>query len=127
MKNRAYRSLGSPSQRLFFGFVIFLLCIWDPNPLVQMQAELGLSPSPLERIFGIKSAFSGMTEGVFRLFKLDLIGSFKSNPFSPLIVILGVVFVISGQIPRFHDKKEELIALLVFAGCSIIVNIVEGV
>ncbi len=52
------------------------------NPLVRFEAILGLSPSPLERIFGIKGAFSGMTEGVFQLSRGHVVQAFQANVFS---------------------------------------------
>jgi hypothetical protein len=51
----------------------------DRNPLVRLEAVLGLSPSPLEKLFGVKGLFSGITEGMHRLVYGDVTGALAAN------------------------------------------------
>ena len=67
----------------------------DDNPIVRLQATIGLSPSPIEKLFGLKSLFSGMTEGVYQLLNLNFRESVKANIFSPVIVPLLFYFLIN--------------------------------
>ncbi len=57
----------------------------DRNPVVMLLARTGISPSPLERLFGLKGFFSGMTEGMHRLTNGNLSGAIDANPYTLLI------------------------------------------
>jgi hypothetical protein len=98
----------------------------DKNPVVRLEAFLGLSPSPIERFFGIKSLFSGMTEGVHQVARLNLVAAFKANIFSPLVIPTVVYFVLTWQVPKIDSKKKETIFFLGFIGLSIVVNILHS-
>lgn len=103
-----------------FGFVFI-----EKNPVVRLEAILGLSPAPLERFFGIKSLFSGMTEGVHQFARLNIEASVKANIFSPLVIPLVVFFISTWKIPKIDTKNKEYVFFLVFIGMSVIVNIVN--
>ena len=61
------REMQSLFLRLFLFFLLLLFFSLENNPLVRLEAIIGLSPSPIEKIFGVKSFFSGMTEGVHQM------------------------------------------------------------
>jgi hypothetical protein len=97
----------------------------ENNPVVRLEAFLGLSPSPLERFFGIKSLFSGMTEGVHQFVRLNLAESIRANLFAPLVVPLLVFLVVTWRFPKIDSKQKEAIFFLGFIGLSVVVNIVN--
>ncbi len=106
---------------LLFAFAAFAAL--ENNPIVSLQATLGLSPAPLERFFGIKSLFSGMTEGVHRVVRLDLRGSFDANLFAPLMLLLIFAVILAWRVPRIDSRRKELAFFAVFVACSILVNL----
>ncbi|MCK5717750.1 MAG: DUF2752 domain-containing protein [Thiomargarita sp.] len=77
------------------------------NPLVRLEALLGLSPSPIERFFGVKSLFSGMTEGIHQFVHLNIVSSIKANIFAPLFIIIIVYSILSWNIPKMDTRKKE--------------------
>lgn len=83
----------------------------DSNPLVRLQAEIGLSPSPLERFFGVRGPFSGMTEATWRLTELDLGGSLRANLLA--IPLLGAVTlaILLWKRPRMRTRRHEVAAI----------------
>ena len=97
----------------------------ENNPLVRLEAILGLSPSPIERFFKVKSLFSGMTEGVHQFVRLNIEASAKSNIFAPIVIPLLVFGISTWNIPKVDTKKKEYIFFLIFIGLSVIVNIVN--
>ena len=97
----------------------------ENNPVVRLEAALGLSPSPIERFFGIKSLFSGMTEGVHQFVRLNIMASIKANIFSPLVIPVVVFFVSTWRVPKIYTKKKEQAFFLVFIAMSAIVNVVN--
>ena len=96
----------------------------DHNPLVRLEAVLGLSPSPLERLFGIRGFFSGMTEATYRLTRLDIVGAGQAN-----ILVFPVVAAIAAAIlmwrrPTIRTRRQELAVLAVAVIGTAINNIV---
>jgi hypothetical protein len=78
------------------------------NPLVRLEAWLGLSPSPLEKLFGIKGLFSGMTEGMYRLSHGDVRGSIEINALTPVMALLVVGCIVFGYRPRVRTRRSEM-------------------
>jgi len=97
----------------------------DNNPLVKLEAELGLSPSPIERILGVKSLFSGMTEGVYQFIHMNIKASIQANIFAPLVIPLVFYGILTWNIPKVDTKKKEYAFFSVFILLSIIVNVVN--
>jgi hypothetical protein len=97
----------------------------DRNPLVRLEGRLGLSPCPLERYFHVKSAFSGMTEGVYQLVHMNFEASLRANCLSPLAVLACLGIVITGYRPRIRGRRQELVFFSVFTVLSLLVNIVN--
>lgn len=93
------------------------------NPLVRLEAVLGLSPSPLEKLFGVKGLFSGMTEGMFRLSHGDLLGSMQSNVLTPFVALAVVIGIAFGVRPRIRDRRDELLFFACIVFLSVVVNI----
>jgi hypothetical protein len=79
----------------------------ERNPLVRLEAVLGLSPSPLERLLGMRGPFSGMTEATMRLVHLDIQGSLRANVLT--IPFLGAVTlaVLFWSWPRMTSRRRE--------------------
>lgn len=95
----------------------------ENNPIVKLEAILGLSPSPIERLFGIKSFFSGMTEGVHQFVHMDIESSIRANVFAPFVMPALIYGVLTWKIPKIDTRKKEYIFFAVFIGFSIVVNI----
>ncbi len=84
-----------PPFAVRLALVLLLACFVaiEHNPLVRLQAQLGLSPSPLERWFGVRGIFSGMTEASHQLVQLNVAESLQAN-----ILAGPVLALISGSI-----------------------------
>ena len=95
----------------------------DNNPLVKFLAITGLSPSPLETILGIKSLFSGMTEGLYQILHLNFNQAMKANIFSPIIIPFLLYFVIKSEVPKMNNRSTEALFFCGFIILSIFVNI----
>jgi hypothetical protein len=93
------------------------------NPLVRLEAVLGLSPAPLERYLGIKSVFSGMTEGMHRLVHGELNKALEANILTPLVACVLLCWAVKGG--RLTTRRQERCAALLFIGLSALVNIVH--
>lgn len=106
---------------LIFALAAFLAL--EQNPLVRLQAILGLSPAPLERLLGIKNLFSGMTEGVHRLALLDFRGSVSANVFAPAALFIVTAAILTWKVPKIHSRANEVAFFTIFLVLSILVNI----
>jgi len=93
------------------------------NPLVRLEAVLGLSPAPLERYLGIKSVFSGMTEGMHRLVHGELARALDANCLTPLVALAVLYWAATGM--RIRTRKQEYWAGAAFIGLSAMVNLVH--
>ena len=80
----------------------------DRNPVVVFLARTGLSPSPLERLFGLKGFFSGMTEGTYRLVHGDFSGAVDANPYTLLVAAIFAICVVFGVRPRLRKTWHEV-------------------
>ena len=80
----------------------------DHNPVVRLEAWLRLSPSPLERLFGIRGFFSGMTEATFRLTRLDPIGAARANILVFPFLAAVAAAILLWRWPKIRDRREEL-------------------
>lgn len=116
---------GKPSVLFRLGLLLGLglFAALEANPLVRLEAALGLSPAPLERVVGIKNLFSGMTEGMHRLALLDMEGSLAANIFSPAVAVLLIVSILSWRIPRVASREREFWFFAAFLGLSVLVNL----
>jgi hypothetical protein len=99
----------------------------DHNPLVRLQALLGLSPSPLERLFGIRGLFSGMTEATYRLTLLDVIGAGEANILVFPFLAAATAAILLWRWPRVRTRKHEYAVLAVAVAGTAINNIVPAV
>ncbi|MEK8019834.1 MAG: hypothetical protein VSS75_023415 [Candidatus Parabeggiatoa sp.] len=108
--------------------MLVLLCglaYIEHNPLVRLEAILGLSPSPIERFFGLKSVLSGMTEGVHQFVKFDIMASIKANVFAPLVMPIVTYYCLTWEVPKIDTKQKERLFFLGFIIFSVIVNILN--
>lgn len=109
--------------RIGFCLVAALFVSLDRNPVVALIAKLGLSPSPLERLFGIKGMFSGMTEGMFRLVHGDIAGAIAANVLTPAFAVVFVSCVAIGYRPQIRTRQQEWVFLLSVVFLSVFVNV----
>ena len=107
---------------LIFVFFFWFMSI-DDNPIVKLEAKLGLSPAPIERFFKIKSLFSGMTEGTYQLLNRNIRGALEANVFTPLVLAYLICLLFFYRSMKINTKKKEIIFFLVFIILSILVNI----
>jgi hypothetical protein len=98
----------------------------DRNPVVWLEARLGLSPSPLERLFGIRGFFSGMTEATYRLTRLDLFGASRANILVYPFLAAVVAAILLWRRPRLTTRKQELAFFAVAVAGTAINNIVPA-
>ena len=109
------------ASRAIVALVAVAFARLEHNPLVRFEALVGLSPAPLERFFGIKGAFSGMTEGTFRLAHGDFQQAIAANVFTPVIALLLGAWLFTGYLPRIQKRSHEVLCfatLLVMTICN---------
>lgn len=96
---------------LTFRLLLVVVLCWfarlEHNPLVQLEARLGLSPSPLERLFGIRGMFSGMTEATHRLSSLDLAGALQANVLVLPVLAAIVAAILCWNVPKLDTRRRE--------------------
>ena len=98
----------------------------DNNPVVRLQALIGLSPSPLERLFGIRGFFSGMTEATHRLTRLDLIGAGEANILVFPFLGACAAGILLWRRPRVKTRGQELAVFAIAVAGTLINNIVPA-
>src|SRR6185503_9687830 len=92
----------------------------DRNPVVRLEAKLGLSPSPLERLFGIRGLFSGMTEATYQLVRLNLGRALAANIL--VVPVLGAILlcILLWIRPKLDTRRREIAFFaLVLGGIAI--------
>ena len=104
-------------------FIILLICFYLPkNPIIELQRVLSLSPAPIERIFGIKSLFSGATTAFHYAVRGDIIYAFKFNIVYPFFFIISIKYLIKGELYNITNKKEEFNFFFIIFILSLINN-----
>ena len=125
MRNEIITSKPPFAWRLAFIIILAVFAAIDNNPVVKLEAVLGLSPSPIERLFGVKSLFSGMTEGVHQFVRMDFESSIKANIFSPLVIPLISYAILAWRFPKLKTRGQEYMFFGAFIMLSFVVNIVN--
>ena len=97
----------------------------DGNPVVRAIAVLKLSPSNIEKVFGCKSIFSGLTEGIYQALNFNLEASIRANVFAPVVVCYFAYCVLCWRFPTIDTKKKEVTFFTLVIVTSIVVNIVN--
>jgi hypothetical protein len=92
------------------------------NPVVRLEAVVGLSPSPLEKLVGIKGPFSGMTEGMHQLARGRLVAAVEANVMTPFVAAAFVGCVLLGVRPRVTTRRSELGFFATVVMATILVN-----
>lgn len=93
--------------RVLLSMVLIWFARLEHDPLVRLEAVLGLSPSPLEWLFGIKGLFSGMTEAAHRLSLGDLHDAVAANFLFVPLAGLTVGALILGWRPRIRNGRDD--------------------
>ena len=92
----------------------------DRNPVVRLEAKLGLSPSPLERFLGIRGLFSGMTEASYQFVRLDFGRAFAANVLVVPVLAAFALCILLWKRPRLDTgRREVLFFALVLAGIAV--------
>ena len=99
----------------------------DHNPVVRLEARLGLSPSPLERLFGIRGFFSGMTEATYRLTRLDLVGAGQANILVFPVLAAAAAAILLWRWPTLRTRRQELAFFAVAVIGTAINNVVPAI
>lgn len=95
----------------------------EPNPLVVLEARLGLSPAPLERFFHIRGPFSGLTEASVRLAHGE---PWRATAVHLLVIpwwIAVVAMVVWWRFPRIRNRRQEYLFLAGVVAVTIINNL----
>jgi hypothetical protein len=117
---------GARSGRLVVRGLILVAAWWiasiPHNPAVRLEALVGLSPSPLEKLLHVKGPFSGMTEGMHQLARGRLTAAVEANVLTPFVAVGFAVCVLLGVRPRITTRRQELAFFASFVGAAILVN-----
>lgn len=97
----------------------------DHNPIVRLEAIVGLSPSPLERLFGVRGLFSGMTEAAHRLSMGSLHGASSANMFFAPLAFIVVGLVLIGHRPRIRNRRDEALILGSTVALTLLLNVLQ--
>ena len=93
------------------------------NPVVRLEAILGLSPSSLEKLVGIRGPFSGMTEGFHQLARGNFFASVRANILSPAVAVVFLVCLFTWSRPRIQSRRQEAAFFIAACGATVVVNI----
>jgi hypothetical protein len=117
---------GSRSARLVLRGLILLAAWWIAsipyNPALRIEALVGLSPSPLEKLFHVKGPFSGMTEGMHQLARGRLRPALEANVLTPFVALGFTACVLLGIRPRITTRRQELAFFASLVTAAILVN-----
>lgn len=101
-------------------------CALAQNPLIQLEAWLGLSPAPWERFTGMKTVFSGMSEAFHRLATGDVLGAFKANFLAPPFALALIFATLLWRWPRVTTRGGEGFFFAMIIISSLAVNFVHS-
>lgn len=101
-------------------------CLLPLNPIIWLEAKLGLSPAPWERFTGIRTLFSGMSEAFHRLATGDVLGAFRANFLAPAFALSLVLSVLLWRWPTLTRRREELLFFALAIIASVAVNVVHS-
>lgn len=123
-----FTQAGKPSLMTRIALLMALLAFagMKNNPLVRLEAALGLSPAPFERFTGYKTLFSGMTEAFSRLAALDFSGALESNYLSIPFLVLAGGCLLTWRFPKVRTRQHEALALALILALSLSVELIHG-
>lgn len=110
-------------MRLCLIIACWMVAQLDHNPLVRLEAVLGLSPSPLERLFGIRGPFSGMTEASYQLAHGHVSASLAANALTIPFWTAVAACIACWSVPRLTTRRREYMAFATLIVATIINNI----
>lgn len=99
----------------------------DRNPIVTLEAWLGLSPSPLERFFGVRGYFSGMTEAAHRLAHFDLLGAAKANLLVFPTLFAFACVILFWTAPKLRTRSQEIAFFAFIIGGTAVNNYMPAI
>ena len=115
------------SARLTLLGILIAFAGLSHNPIVRLEAVLGLSPSPLEQLFGIRGFFSGMTEAAYRLVRLEPLAAARANILVfPFLAAVAIALLLWRR-PRLQTREQELAVLGIALLGTVINNIMPAV
>ena len=95
----------------------------DRNPLVWLVAKIGLSPSPLERLFSLRGPFSGMTEATWQLTEFDFHASLRANVLTIPLLAAATLCVLTWTRPRMRTRRAEFGAAAALLAAAAVNNL----
>ena len=101
------------------------VCALSRNPIVYLEAYLGLSPAPWERFTGMKTVFSGMSEAFYRMATGDVLGAFKVNFLAPPFALALIGATLLWQWPRVSSRRDEVAFFTIMITASLAVNFIH--
>lgn len=96
------------------------------NPIILLEARLGLSPAPWERFTGMKTVFSGMSEAFHRIGAGDLAGAFRANFLALPFALSLVMAILFWHWPRLTQRRHEFYFFVAAIWASVAVTLVHG-
>ncbi len=117
------RNKPSVAARVLLSTALIMVLRVRRNPLVWVEARLGLSPSPMERLFGIKGPFSGMTEASHRLALLDMRSAIEANPLVIIFWASVAVMILLWKFPTMKRRSDELRFFAIMALATLANNV----
>ncbi len=111
-----------PALRLLLLVLAWWFAAMSHNPVVRLEGRLGLSPSPLEKLAGIRGPFSGMTEGFYQLARGSVDGAVNANVLTPLVALTMIACISLWWRPRLVTRLQEATFFLAVVCATIVVN-----
>lgn len=112
-------------MRVVFLVTAFGFCALARNPIIYLEARLGLSPAPWERFTGFKTLFSGMSEAFHRIATGDVLGAFGANFLAPPFALALVFATLLWRWPRLTSRRDETIFFATVLVASIAINVIH--
>ena len=103
--------------------VAVCFCTLARNPIIYLEARIGLSPAPWERFTGLKTLFSGMSEAFYRLANGDVLGAFDANILAPPFALALTIATLMWRWPRLTDRRDEVAFFAAAIVASVAVNV----
>ena len=117
-----------PPFAVRLALVVLLGCFVaiENNPLVRLQAQLGLSPSPLERLFGVRGIFSGMTEASHQMVRLNFAESLQANVLAGPVLAAIAAAILAWTAPAMTTRGREWAFFAVIVAGTAVNNFVPA-
>lgn len=103
--------------------MIAVMFFLPQNPLIRIEAMLGLSPCAFEKLLGIKCAFCGMTKALELLVGGEFVAAMEANFLTPIFLGVVVYVCLTWRIPQVKYMWHELLFFSLFLLATLAVNL----